>query len=301
MWVYVAVEDEKRPNVWQSVSRFSTAKFVNPAARTIAAFDPADPSRNDYRHGYDTLLVWGKPTFRGAEGAQALTYLLYNKLEPAAASDVMKWSPRYFGGYDDDGRPRWSDRESDAAPLYPFEFDVVNQISVSWVEPLDAWVMLYGGDDTDGSATPTPRTHTEPAPGAVHLRWADHPWGALKRDSPPAKGAWSEPFPVLRPTDTPGWLACSAKGVPTGCAEGDRVRPIDFFRARMTGIDCRAGNHSLDRGIFYSAHVIDELTRPVPPSKPGARAAEVVWDISTWNPYAVMLVKTRIEIAPGER
>jgi hypothetical protein len=89
--------------------------------------------------------------------------------------------------------------------------------------------------------------------------------------------------------------------VPTGCAEGDRVRPIDFFRARMTGIDCRAGNHSLDRGIFYSAHVIDELTRPVPPSKPGARAAEVVWDISTWNPYAVMLVKTRIEIAPGER
>ncbi len=85
MWVYVAVEDEKRPNVWQSVARFSTAKFVNPAARTIAAFDPADPSRNDYRHGDDTLLIWGKPTFRGGEGAQALTYLLYNKLEPTTA------------------------------------------------------------------------------------------------------------------------------------------------------------------------------------------------------------------------
>ncbi len=95
----------------------------------------------------------------------------------------MKWSPRYFAGYGDDGRPRWSDRESDAAPLYPSDFDVVNQISVSWVEPLGAWVMLYGGDDTDGSATPTPRTHAEPAPGAVHLRWADHPWGALTRDA----------------------------------------------------------------------------------------------------------------------
>ena len=155
---------------------------------------------------------------------------------------------------------------------------------MSWVEPLGAWVMLYGGDDTDGSApaapesTPSPRTAPFTCAGPT-IR------GALRARR--SRGAWTEAFPVLRPTDTPAWLACSAKGVPAGCAEGDRVRPIDFFRARLTGIDCRAGTYTLDRGIFYSAGVIDVLTRAVTPARSGARAAEIVWVISTWNPYAV--------------
>jgi hypothetical protein len=300
-WVYVAVESAARPNVWETVSRFPTAKFVNPAARTVAAFDPDDPSRNDYRHGYDTLLIWGRPAFRGSDGAQALLYLLYNELrsdaEDASATGggAMRWAPRYFAGYRADGRPRWSDSESDAAPLYASDFDVVNQIGLSWVEPLGAWVMLYGGDDTDGSSRPTPRAHEEPTHGAIHLRWAEHPWGAATRDA--ARGAWSDAFPLFSPGDAPELFACSEKGVPAGCAEGDPVRPIDFFRARMTGADCRAGIHSLDRGILYSANVIDELTRAVPASRQGGRAAELVWNVSVWNPYAVVLLKSRIELA----
>ena len=275
-WSYVATEDPARPNVWLALARFSTGKFINPAARTVAAFDPDDPSRNDYRHGYDTLLVWGKPWFSGAAGAQALTYLLYNKLSPASTDQPMRWAPRYFAGYGDDGRPRWSDRESDAAPLHPSEFDVVNQISLSFVEPLGVWVMVYGGDETDGSGGSPPRTYPAPAPGALHLRWAKHPWGAATRsvagrDGDAKSGAWSDPFPVLRPEDVPQLLACRAKNDPPGCAAGDRVRPIDFFRARMTGADCRQGNPGFDRGIFYSSIVIDELTRAVEP-KPEGRA-----------------------------
>jgi hypothetical protein len=65
----------------------------------------------------------------------------------------------------------------------------------------------------------------------------------------------------------------------------------------MTGADCRAGNPGFDRGIMYAAIVVEELTRAAPASRPGARAAEVVWEISTWNPYAVWLIKSRIEIA----
>jgi hypothetical protein len=288
-WVYVASEDPARPNVFEAVARFPTAKFINPSARTVAAFDPDDPGRNDYRHGYDTLLIWGRGSFQGADGAQSWLYLLYNELAPAPGAGetgAMRWAPRYFAGYRDDGRPRWSDHESEAAPLYTSEFDVVNQISVSWVEPLGAWVMLYGGDETDGANGSTPRVHPEPDLGAVHLRWAELPWGA-----------WSEAFPVLRPGDAPELLACRAQGEPAGCAAGDRVRPVDFFRARLTGVDCRAGNPGFDRGIFYSANVIEELTRGVPASRSGARAAELVWEISTWNPYAVWLVKSRVEIA----
>jgi hypothetical protein len=294
-WVYVATEDPANPNVWRVLTRLSTAKFINPAARTVAAFDPDHPSRNDYRHGYDTLLVWGKPWWSGSEGAQALTYLLYNELEPGPDRE-LRWSPRYFAGYGENGRPRWSASEADAVPLYDSEFDVVNQINTSFVEPLGAWVMLYGGDETDGANGSLPHLHQAPAPGSVHLRWAEHPWGALTRDA--ARGAWSDPYPLLRPSDVPELLACSAEGVPAGCAAGDRVRPIDFFRARMTGVDCRQGNPGFDRGILYAAIVVEELTRAVPASRPGARAAELVWEISTWNPYAVWLIKSRIELGP---
>jgi hypothetical protein len=65
----------------------------------------------------------------------------------------------------------------------------------------------------------------------------------------------------------------------------------------MTGVDCRQGNPGFDRGIMYAAIVVEELTRAAPPSKPGARAAELVWEISTWNPYAVWLIKSRVELA----
>jgi hypothetical protein len=103
---------------------------------------------------------------------------------------------------------------------------------------------------------------------------------------------------VLRPRDVPQLLGCLAKDDPPGCAAGDKVRPIDFFRARLTGADCRAGSSGFDRGILYSAHMIDPLTRAVAPARARARAAEIVWLVSTWNPYAVELLKSRIEIAP---
>jgi len=185
-WVYVAGEDPARPNVFEAVARFPTAKFINPSARTIAAFDPDDPSRNDYRHGHDTLLIWGRGSFLGQGGAQAWLYLLYNELAPAPESGAMRWAPRYFAGFGDDGRPRWSDHESEAMPLYTSELDVVNQLTVTWVEPLASWVMLYGGDALDAARGAAPEVHPAPAPGAVHLRWAKQPWGA-----------WSEAFPAL--------------------------------------------------------------------------------------------------------
>jgi len=296
-WVYVAAESPERPGVYEAVARFATAKFINSAARTIAAFDPDDPSRNDYRHGYDTLLVWGRPWFLGAGGAQSLPYLLYVDLD-AGPRGAAVWSPRYFAGHGEDGRPRWSENEADAAPLYESEFDLVNQLSVAWVEPLGAWVMLYGGDQPDAmKGGAGPRAHEQPEPGAVHLRWAAHPWGAATRD---ADGAWSDPVPVVRPEEVAPLLACEGNGVPAGCVEGDPIRPLDFFRARLTGADCRAGRPEgvFDRGNLYAANVLDVLTRAVPPSRPGGRAAELVWTVSTWNPYAVQLLKSRVELPP---
>ena len=225
-WVYVATEDPARPNVWEALARFSSAKFVNPAARTVAAFDPDDPSRNDYRHGHDTLLVWGKSGWSGAEGAQALTYLLYNELEAATPGGPMRWAPRYFAGYGDHGRPRWSDREADAVPLYASDFDVVNQISVSFVEQLGVWVMLYGGDETDGANGTLPRVYEAPAPGAVHLRWAAHPWGP-RTPRPATRSADRGPrrFPCCVRATSPSSSRAAPRASPRGAPPAIRCAP----------------------------------------------------------------------------
>ena len=49
-------------------------------------------------------------------------------------------------------------------------------------------------------------------------------------------------------------------------------------------------------GRLYGPNIIDELTRSVPAQTPGARAAEIFWNVSTWHPYGVLLERTRIEV-----
>ena len=40
--------------------------------------------------------------------------------------------------------------------------------------------------------------------------------------------------------------------------------------------------------------MIDAYTRPA-----GATAVDLLWNVSTWNPYAVVLMRTRIDAGPA--
>jgi hypothetical protein len=42
-------------------------------------------------------------------------------------------------------------------------------------------------------------------------------------------------------------------------------------------------------GFLYSANIIEQWTRPA------GRAVDIYWNASTWDPYRVILLKTRIE------
>ena len=287
--------------MWLALARFSTGKFINPAARTVAAFDPDDPSRNDYRHGYDTLLVWGKPWFSGAAGAQALTYLLYNKLSPASsdrpdalvAALLRRLSATTAARA---GATRESTRRRSTSVGVRRRQPDQRELRRAARRLGDA--LRRRRDRRLGRSLP--RTHLAPAPGALHLRWAQHPWGAATQGGATREqsGAWSEPFPVLRPEDVPQLLACRARTILRRLRRRrqgppHRLLPRAHDRSRLP-----PGNPGFDRGIFYSSIVIDELTRAVEPKPKGARAAELVWEISTWNPYAVWLIKSRVELAP---
>jgi hypothetical protein len=350
--MYIAKAAPERPADYRAVVRFVTNRFINVASRTVAHFDAEHPDKNDYRSGQHTLLMWGRPTFVGGGGAQSLPFLLYAPLADLEQTPA-RFRPRFFAGYDAGGKPRWSERESEAQPIYGTEadvsiatgadgrarprhirwrepeFDYVNQMSVTFIAPLQRWVMFYGGDAPGfmvlgaegGISDPV---HAQPAPGAIHVRTARHPWGRPRRDAPQNEG-WSSPEPVLTRQQAGRSMACgdADKAFLPGCLEdADPHGPFAMFRAigRLAARSslgeflnkagsCIAGDvfqkgaslvEDNRMGRLYGANIIDEWTEDVTARvalKPGEkRAVDVYWNASTWNPYQVVLVKTELRV-----
>lgn len=336
-----------RPEDYLIEHHFVTRRFVNVVARSVAHFDPEDPSANDYSAGDHTLLMWGRPEFVGTKGAQSLPFLLYVPLAELEDEESARWQPRFFAGYGDDGNARWSEVEQDAVPIYGTEaevgrnddgsetiawrepeLDYVNQMSVTFIEPLRRFVMLYGGDvpawlvmDEDGTVPPP--LYPAPSPGAIHQRSARHPWGRATQ-SDPTQDAWSSPEPVLTREQAAPYLACGddPDALP-GCTESDEHGPFDLL-ATIADLasdepsdtlditaDCIEGSAALAAqtaasgdsvGRLYGVSVIEEWTADVTDDvrglAEGERAAEVYWNVSTWNPYQVVLMKTQLRGKP---
>jgi hypothetical protein len=97
------------------------------------------------------VLLWASGPYR-----QSNPYLAWAPLESIETRSA--W--RYFAGVDpDSGRPRWSDVESRAVPL--FTHPCLGELSVGWNPFLRVWLMLYNCDD----------------PRGIVYRVAAQPWG----------------------------------------------------------------------------------------------------------------------------
>ena len=82
------------------------------------------------------------------------------RLARVKASDIERRDAlEYFGGVAGDGRPRWSRREGDAAPL--FRHDVVGEFSVAYITVVGRYVALYNSS----------------APRGITMRSSPTPWG----------------------------------------------------------------------------------------------------------------------------
>jgi hypothetical protein len=255
------------------------------------------------------------------------------------AQGVIHWAPKYFAGYGADGSPQWSDAEADALPVYGAddydakpEFDYVNQFSTVWVEALSRWVMIYGGsspawlavDKATGVLAPV--SHAQPSAGSMYLRTARHPWGRT-RAAAPADEAWSAPQLLLERASVKQYLACAddpAKQLPCGVASdanrpADLVSAIDMLSAASSATDaievaakCLGGSLALGTqysladdsgGHLYGANIIEswsqDVTSQVSDLASGQRAIELYWNVSTWNPYQVLLMKSQLRGTPA--
>jgi hypothetical protein len=286
----IAAARSGAPGVFDSVHTWLTNKFSHPAAKTVRTFTGTSTG-NDYRPGTDTLLFWGRPGFIAEEGRQAQLYLMAHRLPLAVQDGKLKFEPQFFAGVDPlTAEPRWSPSELNAKAIAldgivdgsPSELvPIVGMYSISYLPaPVDKWVMMYGGDFADYLMSDTVGSRLAGAAGAIMLRFADHPWGPF-----------SPPQPHLlpgSPTKTgdpygPGGILYHPDCTSTqdaACAQSDPRRPIDSVVAGCP-------ETLPDPGRLYAPYPIDSYITPNP-----AGGLDVVWNVSTWNPYGVQLMRT---------
>ena len=161
----------------------------------------------------------------------------------------------------------------------------MNQLSISWVGgTIKKWVMLYAGNSGDfyladpandrpgeararsGSASPTTR-------GAMVAPEAAPPGGLAVRDG---IAAWGQAG------------SCSTRSASTSPAPRARaattVRPIDFY------VGCFPIGKTFDNGFLYAPNIIDSYTE-----SDGDGGMNIYWNVSIWNPYAVLYLKTNLK------
>jgi hypothetical protein len=291
----IANADLVIPEHWYS-QVWATNKFVDASARTVNAFDPNNPALADYTpanglNPNEKVFLWGRPSFVGAGsvGRDAELYFAYVAVPLYSSTGSFAWAPQYFTGTNAQGNPQFSPDPSRAAALNlsaspkasTETYDIVNQMGISYVPNMKKWVMFYGGD-----LSPTVLPFISPYNGglaqhapdlAIHARFASQPWGP-----------WSAPVQVF----SPGSIASPAAG--SAYAE---LGPIyDSTCTPVTSPPCVATEAALQPpaytyGFLYGANIIDNWTEPRGPLN---QDADIYWNVSTWDPYEVLLMRTRI-------
>jgi hypothetical protein len=106
--------------------------------------------------------------------------------------------------------------------------------------------------------------------GAIRMRTADHPWGP-----------WSPPQDVVAggDPDVPG----SGQYGPGGVLHHPACADESCASHTRT-----AYYHENEYGFLYAANIIEQWTRTVP------GGVDILWNASTWDPYRVVLFRTRI-------
>lgn len=288
----IAVQDESRPEVFNSVFTWPTNKFSVLTARAVSVFT-GRVAGNDYRPGHGSLLIWGRPGFIGENGRSTSLYFATHALPFTLQEGRIDFRPQYFAGLDQQtGEPIWSALQSEAAPLAldgttggdtHEAVPMVGHMTISWLgPPIEKWVSLYGGDLVDYLLSDPDSSRYAPSPGAIIMRFADFPWGP-----------WSEPIPYLEPGSAsqvgdaygPGGILyhpdCADEASHI-CASSNPYRPFD-----TAILFCLISIP--DPGRLYAPSIIDRYTTPN--SQGGL---DMYWNVSTWNPYTVQLMKTSL-------
>jgi hypothetical protein len=268
------------------IATWRTSVLSLPVVRTVARFS-GTTSNSDYNLGYGELLIWGRSAMHAEQGRQARLYFATLPLPLPAADAELR--PRYYAGTDEmTGQPIWSDDQAQASAL---SMDgqvngdasetqgIVTTTTVSWLgDPINRWVMMYGGDLPTILLADPAGTRAHPHSGSIMLRFAEHPWGPWS----PAVSHLPAGLPtVVGDAYGPGGILFhpDCRSQPNAaCAAPD---PVDFALCNARPLN--------DVGRLYSPAIVDAYTR-----RNDRGGLDITWAVSTWVPYGVYLMQSSI-------
>ncbi len=282
-------KSDRDPAHYIDTADWVTTKFMNSAIRAVRRFEPDSPAGWDFSSPSSSdskvkIFYFGRPSFIGvgAVGRPASLYFAYSSIPDAEHG----WNRRYYYGTGKDGKPEFGPDESRASPvsMATDEIDIVNQMSVVWLEQIGKWMMVYGGGVTDIKSAFLPKCgllqlfagtdcdQVNMNDRSIVVRFADNPWGpwsgsqTMMKVEGPEKG----PSGQYGPGGSLRHPACQA----ANCAPHSRA---DNY-------------HEDEYGFLYGVNVIEPWT-----SVNGSELT-IVWNASTWDPYRVGLYRTRFRI-----
>ena len=302
-------KSNRRDYASQAAQEWHTNRFLNMIATPVNNFaENRVGTLNDYtppdgtvNTSAEKVLMWGRPNYAGvgAIGRQARLYFAYADRPQADASGNFTFNRRYFKGLNAAGQPTFSSNEREAVPLLngatPDESsDYVGQMSIHFFPELAGggragrWVMFYSGGE---STLPQPLFglfscgYLEFLVGldcglvnqgnrSVKMRWANDPWGP-----------WSSPPQDVLVGGFPGNVSI----LPNQYGPGGVLR-----HPTCTGPGCAPHSSASiysptqEYGVLYGVNII------TPWKVPTANGVDVIWNVSSWDPYNVWLFKTTI-------
>jgi len=139
----------------RTISQLPAGRFTKMSMHLEPTTIPGLPSGGPY------ILVWGTGAYRMSDA--------YLSIVPAANLESGQGT-RYYAGLDAAGAPRWSEKESDSAPIV--KNGTLGDLSVTWSKDLNLWLMTYDSR----------LTH----PTTIQFSYSRTPWGP-----------WSEPQTIF--------------------------------------------------------------------------------------------------------
>ena len=226
-------------------------------------------------------------------------YLLTHKLPlEIDAAGKLVWEPEYFAGLDPATRRadvvQEADRRRTARARRPDrtadpheEIGVAQQMTISWLgEPIDQWIMMYGGDEAD----------------SLHPRRGKHAQvAAVARDRGALRGPRVGPVEpcagctIARAART--WSAIRTARAASSTTTSASILPKRNARAATLRVRSRASSRAAraDRCSSTSASCTARTSSSRTPRRTTAAASILIWNVSVWNPYAVPLLKTSVD------
>ena len=216
---------------------------------------PADEARELGLADPHVLLIWGSGRYRSSA--------VYLAVLPIAGLTTRAGLLFYAGQH---GSFAWSAREADATPLFPA--GCVGELNVRWNPFLRRYLLMYNSDNPIGIMMHTAKKPWGPwsrAPITVFEKFFRRP--GLNADDP-CLGAGLGKFMHV----SWAWKKCD-------CMHDDffsrgEGHPADFFN-----------------GEEYGAYQIAHMAK----GDPNGAFTDLFFTMSTWNPYQVMLMTTRVE------